>query len=226
MTTETVSRDPAVSHDLADLSPAARYKLMTGVIVPRPIAWVTTRDAAGRANAAPYSFFNAVSATPPVIVLGVAPLAAKDGFRLKDTAANIAETGVFTVNLVDEAHAEAMNLTAIEAPPHVDEAALAGLDLIEGETVAAPRILSAPISMECRLRETVELGEHDGARRAIILGNVLRIHAAPGVMDPETLRVTDAYRPIGRLFGPFYARQNDRFSLARPAAMSAEDPDA
>ncbi len=204
--------------DLDTLDAATRYKLLTGTIVPRPIAWVTTRDGAGRANAAPYSFFNAVSATPPVIVIGVAPRPTGGGFETKDTGANIAERGDFVVNLVDEAHAKAMSLTAIDAPAGVDEAALAGLTLVEAETVDAPRIATAPIAFECRLRQIVDLGTHEGADRGFIVGDVLRIHARADVLDPETMRVDEAaYRPVGRLFGTLYARQADRFRLDRPS---------
>lgn len=205
------------SADLAGFDPATRYKLLTGTIVPRPIAWVTTRDAEGRNNAAPYSFFNAMSATPPVVVLGIGPRDVAGGFETKDTGRNIAERRDFVVNLVDEAHAEAMNVTAIDAPPTLDEAALAGLDLVEAEDVDAPRIATAPISFECRLRQIVDLGEHDGARREIVIGDLLRIHAREGVLDPETLRVdVNNYKPIGRLFGPLYARQSDQFRMDRP----------
>ncbi|MEM7566605.1 MAG: flavin reductase family protein [Pseudomonadota bacterium] len=207
-----------VALDLDTLDAATRYKLLTGTIVPRPIAWVTTRDAAGRANAAPYSFFNAVSATPPVIVVGVAPRVTGDGFETKDTGANIAARKDFVVNLVDEAHAEAMSLTAIDAPADVDEAALAGLTLVDAETVDAPRIATAPVALECRLRQIVDLGEHEGAQRGFVVGDVLRIHARAGVLDPETMRVdTQAYKPVGRLFGTLYARQADRFKLGRPS---------
>ena len=207
-----------VTLDLAALDPGTRYKLLTGTVVPRPIAWVTTRNADGSANAAPYSFFNVMSSTPPVLVLGIVPRPTRAGFETKDTAANIAERRDFVVNLVDEDHAEAMNLTSLDAPTGTDEAALAGLSLAEARDVAAPRILSAPIAFECRLRETVDLGEvEDGTRRAIVVADVLRIHARDGVLDPDTLRIDpDVYKPLGRLFGPLYTRQNDRFRMDRP----------
>ena len=219
-----------VTLDLAALDPGTRYKLLTGTVVPRPIAWVTTRNADGSANAAPYSFFNVMSATPPVLVLGIVPRPTQSGFAPKDTAANIAERRDFVVNLVDEDHAEAMNLTSLDAPSGTDEAALAGLELVDAMDVAAPRIASAPVAFECRLRETVDLGEVEGdaqgdaqgdakggVRRAIVVADVLRIHARDGVLDPDTLRIDpDAYKPLGRLFGPLYTRQNDRFRMDRP----------
>ena len=210
-----------ITLDLAALDAGTRYKLLTGTVVPRPIAWVTTLNADGSANAAPYSFFNVMSATPPVLVLGIVPRPMEGGFALKDTATNIAERRDFVVNLVDEDHAEAMNLTSLDAPTGTDEAALAGLELIDALDVAAPRIATAPVAFECRLRETVDLGAVEGAaesvRRAIVVADVLRIHARDGVLDPDTLRVDpDAYKPLGRLFGPLYTRQNDRFRMDRP----------
>ena len=100
-----------ITHDLGQLDPAVRYKLLTGTIVPRPIAWVTTRNADGSANAAPYSFFNAMSATPPVIVLGIAPRPVEGGFAVKDTGANIAARKDFVVNLVAQRRAGDRHLT-------------------------------------------------------------------------------------------------------------------
>lgn len=211
-----------VTRDLAALDGPTRYKLLTGVIVPRPIAWVTSVDGEGRVNAAPYSFFNAVSATPPVIVLGI--VLRPDG-GAKDTGANIASKRSFVVNLPDEASAEAMNATSVDAPPEVSEIELAGLELAPMGGIDAPRIASAPVALGCRLRETVDLGLHDGTARGFVVADVLSIHANEGVLDPETLRVNrDVYRPIGRLFGPLYAKLNERFRMDRPSWVKRDEP--
>jgi flavin reductase (DIM6/NTAB) family NADH-FMN oxidoreductase RutF len=194
---------------LAELSPADRYKLLGGLVVPRPIALVTTRDRDGRANAAPFSFFNVVAEEPPLIVLGLG-VHARGG--AKDTTNNIRDSGEFVVNLVDEPLAAAMNLCAIDLPPEVSEVDLAGLELLPGEAVAPGRIAAAPVSMECRRYVTLQ----PGPERYIVLGEVLVLHVRDGILDPARLRVDrDAYAPIGRLFGGGYVRTRDRFEMPR-----------
>ncbi len=193
----------------ADLEPHERYKLLIATVIPRPIALVTSVDEAGVVNAAPFSFFNVFSEDPPLIVLG---LQHKPTGAAKDTTRNIARSGVFVVNLVDEALAEAMNVCAIDFPPNESEIDAAGLSLLPGVDVPAPRIAQAPFSLECRKTVSLAFGPH----RELLIGEVLRLHAREGLIDPERLRVhADAYHPIGRLFGDGYARQRDRFELKR-----------
>ena len=123
--------------DFAELAATDRYKLLGGLIVPRPIALVTSHSPDGRVNAAPFSFFNVFAEEPPLVVLGlgISPLGGA-----KDTTLNIRDTGEFVVNLVDEPIAEAMNLCAIDFPPEISEVEVAGLDLAPSEKVAPPRI--------------------------------------------------------------------------------------
>ncbi len=193
----------------AELSPPERYKLLGGLVVPRPIALVTTRDRDGRANAAPFSFFNVVAEEPPLVVLGLG-VHARGG--AKDTTNNIRDGGEFVVNLVDEPLAAAMNLCAIDLPPEVSEIDLAGLELLPSEAVAPGRIAAAPVSMECRRYVTLQ----PGAERYIVLGEVLVLHVKDGIVDPVRLRIDrDAYAPIGRLFGGGYVRTHDRFEMPR-----------
>jgi flavin reductase (DIM6/NTAB) family NADH-FMN oxidoreductase RutF len=195
--------------DLAELSAADRYKLLGGLIVPRPIALVTTRSADGRSNAAPFSFFNVFAEEPPLIVLG---LGISPSGGAKDTTVNIRDTGEFVVNLVDEAIAEAMNLCAIDFPPEVDEIEVAGLALAPSDKVAPPRIAQAPVNLECRRYLTLQ----PARERYLVLGRVVMAHVRDGVLDPATLRVDrDAYAPIGRLFGGGYVRTHDRFEMPR-----------
>ncbi|MDF2781325.1 MAG: flavin reductase like domain protein [Geminicoccaceae bacterium] len=194
---------------LAELSSPERYKLLGGLVVPRPIALVTTRDRDGRANAAPFSFFNVVAEEPPLIVLGLG-VHARGG--AKDTTNNIRDGGEFVVNLVDEPLAAAMNLCAIDLPPEVSEIDLAGLELLPSEAVAPGRIAAAPVSMECKRYITLQ----PGAERYIVLGEVLVLHVKDGIVDPARLRIDrDAYAPIGRLFGGGYVRTRDRFDMPR-----------
>ena len=200
----------------ADIEPRERYKLLCATIVPRPIALVTSIGQDGVVNAAPFSFFNVFSEDPPLVVLG---LQHRPEAR-KDTTRNIAETGAFVVNLVDEGLAQAMNLCAVDFPPGVSEVEAAGLDLLPGVDVAVPRIAPAPFSFECR--RTVALAF--GPQRELLVGEVLRLHARAGLIDAARLRVDmDAYRPIGRLFGDRYARQGDRFAMERESFEAWRD---
>jgi flavin reductase (DIM6/NTAB) family NADH-FMN oxidoreductase RutF len=194
--------------DLAALPSRDRYKLLAGLVVPRPIALVTTRSEDGRDNAAPYSFFNLFAEEPPIVVLGIG-VAASGG--AKDTTNNIRDTGEFVVNMVDEPTAEAMNLCAVDFPPEVSEIDVAELELLASERVQARRIASSPAHLECRRLITLQ----PGRERYLILGEVLWVHVRDGIVDPVTLRVAPGYAPIGRLFGNGYARTHDRFELPR-----------
>jgi flavin reductase (DIM6/NTAB) family NADH-FMN oxidoreductase RutF len=194
--------------DLAKVAARDRYKLLGGLVIPRPIALVTSRSAEGHDNAAPFSFFNVLAEEPPIVVLGIG-VAASGG--AKDTTKNIRDTGEFVVNLVDEPIAEAMNLCAIDFPPEISEIEVAKLELLRSEHVRAARIAQAPVHLECRRLMTLQ----PGRERYIILGEVLWLHVRDGIVDPDTLRVAPGYAPIGRLFGAGYVRTHDRFELPR-----------
>lgn len=195
--------------DLAELSAAERYKLLGGLVVPRPIALVTSQSPGGGVNAAPFSFFNVFAEEPPLIVLG---LGISPSGGAKDTTVNIRDVGEFVVNLVDEPIAEAMNLCAIDFPPEVSEVEVAGFEMVPSDLVAPPRIAQAPVNLECRRYLTLQPARD----RYLVLGEVLLAHVRDGVIDPETLRVDrDAYAPIGRLFGGGYVRTHDRFEMPR-----------
>ncbi|NJO36722.1 MAG: flavin reductase family protein [Rhizobiales bacterium] len=194
---------------LDDLKTTDRYKLIAGLIVPRPIAFVTTLGANGRHNAAPYSFFNAFSEDPPLVVLGVgANVRGED----KDTGVNIRDGGEFVVNLVDEPLAAAMNLCAVDFPPEISEIDVAGLELVPSELVAPARLKASPVSLECVHYQTL----HPGRNRYLVIGEIKVIHVADEVIDAATLRVDRVrYAPIGRLFGGGYCRTHDRFEIPR-----------
>jgi flavin reductase (DIM6/NTAB) family NADH-FMN oxidoreductase RutF len=197
----------------ADLSPLARYKLLCAAICPRPIALVTCVSPTGVVNAAPFSFFNVFSEDPALIVLGLQHRPQTDGGRVpKDTSRNIAQSGQFVVNMVDEALADAMNITAIDFPPDISEIDAAGLTLKPGVTLPVPRIAEAPFAFECRRHSTLTFSP----TREMVIGEVVHIHARAGLVDEQTLRVSvPDYKPVGRLFANDYARQNDRFELKR-----------
>jgi flavin reductase (DIM6/NTAB) family NADH-FMN oxidoreductase RutF len=193
----------------ADLEPRERYKLLCASVTPRPIALVTCVSPEGVVNAAPFSFFNVFSEDPALVVLG---LQHGPGNHPKDTTRHIAAAGEFVVNLVDEGLAEAMNICAIDFPPEVSEIDAAKLSLLPGVSVAVPRIAQAPFALECRKQVSLAFSP----TRELLIGEVVRIHARAGLVDPKTLRVSMSdYKPVGRMFGDGYSRQNDRFDLRR-----------
>ena len=194
---------------LRDLSPHDRYKLLGGVVVPRPIALVTTLDANGAVNAAPFSFFNLFSEDPPLIVLG---LQHKADRTPKDTTRNIHRDGEFVIHMVDEPLASAMNDCAVDFPAGESEVAAAGLATLPSVDVGVPRLAAAPFALECR--RTVSLAFGPG--RELLVGEVLRVHARDGLVDAASMYVDlAAYRPIGRLFGNLYTYQREAFAMDR-----------
>lgn len=199
--------------DMRTLPMAARYKIVTSTITPRPIAWITSMSKAGIVNAAPYSFFNAVGAEPPLIVLGLLKDVATRG--LKNTAANIIETGEFVVNLVSEADAERMNESSVDAPAHVSEIDYAGIDTLPSTAVAPPRIASSPVSFECRKVAALDIGSH----QTVVIAEILIAHIGDAfISDPHKLYLdTPAMKLIGRTHGSgWYVRNSDSFQLERP----------
>jgi flavin reductase (DIM6/NTAB) family NADH-FMN oxidoreductase RutF len=194
--------------DLTQLAPRDRYKLLGGLVIPRPIALVTSRSPAGHDNAAPFSFFNVLAEEPPIVVLGLGVTATGGA---KDTTNNIRDTGEFVVNLVDEPIAVAMNLCAVDFPPEVSEIEVARLELLPSARVGAARIARSPVQLECRRLMTLQ----PGPERYIVLGEVVWLHVRDGLVDPATLRVAPDFAPIGRLFGGGYVRTHDRFEMPR-----------
>ena len=198
--------------DLAQIPASDAYKLLVSTVVPRPIALATTVDRSGRVNAAPFSFFNAVSSIPPVVVLGISPGAAsEDGF--KDTERNIRDSGEFVVNLVDESLAERMNICAVDFPAGTGELDEAELTPLPSVGVRPPRIAQSPVSFECRRITGVSLGP----RSMLEIGRVIHIHIRDDLIDPDRMYVrTENMRLIGRMHGRgWYARTSDLFLMDR-----------
>jgi flavin reductase (DIM6/NTAB) family NADH-FMN oxidoreductase RutF len=193
----------------SELKPIERYKLLCGIVVPRPIALVTSLDSAGRVNAAPFSFFNVFSEEPAQIVLG---LQHKAPGEPKDTTRNLTRAKSFVVNMVDEPLAETMNLCATDFPPDVSEIEALGIETAKSTLVDPPRIAAAPFALECR--RSMSLAFHE--TRELLIGEVLAIHARSDLTDAKSF-YTDPhrYRPIGRLAGSAYCRQGDVFEMRR-----------
>ena len=207
-----------VSLATADLGHDEMYLLLRDSIAPRPIAWVSSVDAQGRANLAPYSFFNVCSSSPPVIGFAVGPRAKTAGAELKDTLENIRDTGEMVVSMVPETLLDEMVLTSDNLPPGVDEFAHAGLEQVAGESVRVPRVLGAPVAFECVTHQIVEIGTHHW-----VMGRVVRTHVDRRLylgeykglehrVDP--MRV-EALRPVGRLGRAWYVKIRDIQTVLR-----------
>jgi flavin reductase (DIM6/NTAB) family NADH-FMN oxidoreductase RutF len=197
--------------DFAAMPPRECYKLMVSTITPRPIAWIVSQNKAGRLNAAPFSFFNAFSGDPPVIGIGIG---SHEPGRPKDTRENIRETGEFVVNLVSEEAASAMNITAIEFEPGVNELAEAQLETIPSVHVKPPRIALSPVSMECVLLQIIELGTDN----VLVLGRILAMHIKEEmVLNAGRSHIdTPKLKLIGRMHGTgWYTRTSDLFLMER-----------
>lgn len=198
--------------DMSELTARERYKLLTSSITPRPIAWVTTLSPTGIPNAAPFSCFNTLGHSPPLIVLGIQQ---RDDGQCKDTCANIVATGEMVVNLVAESDVEAMSFTSVEEPPEFDELAAASISTVASSRVAPPRISTAPVSFECKTSQVIQ----SGPQLTIILAEVLVAHVSDAlVIDAHGLQLdTPAMRLVGRMHAPgWYARCTDLIQIPPP----------
>jgi flavin reductase (DIM6/NTAB) family NADH-FMN oxidoreductase RutF len=192
--------------DPAQVTKSDAYKLLTNLVVPRPIAWVTSVNRAGTINLAPFSFFNAVGSDPLFVVIGIGRRA--DGSP-KDTDRNIQETGAFVVNLVTEELMAAMNVSGADFPPDESELTAAGLQAAPSLRISVPRLAQSQASLECRLHQAHALGAN-----TLIIGEVVMFHVADHLVGPN-LHI-NGFAPIGRMGSPsVYCRTGDRFDLPR-----------
>jgi flavin reductase (DIM6/NTAB) family NADH-FMN oxidoreductase RutF len=198
--------------DVASADVVSVYRTLVGVVAPRPIAWVTTLDAAGRVNLAPFSFFNAFGANPPVVVFS--PTLRRDGTK-KDTLLNLESVGEFVLNAAVESVAEKMNATAKELPRGQSEAEFAGLTLVPSTKVRPPRVAESPVHLECKLCQIMSIGDGPIAAN-LVIGQVLLMHIDDSVLDDHGAVDPRKLRPIARLGGDFYCRVSDLFEMHRP----------
>ena len=196
--------------DPSTIPPQVMYRLLIGSVVPRPIAFVSTMSPAGVLNLAPFSFFNAFCADPPIV--GFCPVWRTPA---KDTITNVRATREFVVNVVGEDIAEAMNVCSAEFPAEVDEFQQSNLTPIPSVIVKPPRVKESKINMECSLLQILDFSEkpHGGS---LVLGQVVRLHVEDGIINDSYQIDADKLRAIGRMGGPEYARTRDRFAMVRP----------
>jgi flavin reductase (DIM6/NTAB) family NADH-FMN oxidoreductase RutF len=193
--------------DFTQMSPPERYKLLLATVLPRPIAWVTTKDENGTVNAAPFSFFNVFGSDPATVGIGIG---SKSPGEPKDTRANIRLNEQFVVNLVSFELAQEMRVTSIPFPRGVEESKEAGLDLLPSECVSVPRIARAPISMECTFMQEIGLGTF-----SLVLGKIWRMHVQDDAITDVQRLYIDANKLdlIARMEGSWYTRTTDRFEM-------------
>ena len=187
------------------------YRVLTGVVVPRPIAFVSTVSPEGVTNLAPYSFFNAVASNPPTIVFSSSR---HTGHKEKDTLANVEATGEFVVNVVVDDIAEAMNRTAAEFPAAVSEFEVAGLTPAASVKIRPPRVAESPVNMECRLQQVINLGSGE-QQHGLVIGEVVLLHIRDDLIDGHRIN-HHLLKPTGRLAGSMYCHTAEVFEMVRP----------
>jgi len=195
--------------DPADVSGRVSYGILAGAIVPRPIAFVSTMARDGSLNLAPFSFFNAVCAEPPIVAFAVTVRAPE-----KDTLANIRATGEFVVNIVSEGIAAQMNACAGEYPADTDEFQVSGLTPVPSDLVRPPRVGESHVSLECRTHQILDVSPRPRGA-SLVLGEVVRFHVDEAVLTDGALD-HDKLLAVGRMSGQQYCRTRDRFTLIRP----------
>ncbi|MBA4065937.1 MAG: flavin reductase family protein [Isosphaera sp.] len=188
------------------------YQYLVGVVTPRPIAWVTTLSPDGLVNLAPFSFFNAFGANPPVVVFS--PTLRRDGTK-KDTLLNLERLGEFVVHAAVAPLAEVVNLTSKEVAAEVSEVDLAGLTTVPSVKVRPPRVKDAPVAMECVVRQIVSCGTGPIAAN-LVIGEVVMLHVADEVLDGKGGVDPRKLRTVARLGGAFWCHTSDLFELKRP----------
>lgn len=214
-----------VAYRTSELEPAAIYRLLTGLVLPRPIAFVSTLSPEGIPNLAPFSFFTVASADPPVLAISID---LRYGREVKDTKRNIDETGEFVINVVSEDLAQAVNVASLDWKRGVDEFEQAGLTAVRDNlAVKPPRVGESPAQFECRHLRSVDFGKW-----CLVLGEVLAFRCREALLNDRMRVSIDALKPIGRLAGNDYCRVDNRFTIERSgdspglmtAAMGGEKP--
>lgn len=194
--------------DPQDMATTDVYKIIAGCVVPRPIGFISTVSSGGVANAAPFSFFNAISHNPPMVCMSISPIY-KTGSR-KDTLNNILETGEFVANIVDETIARAQDYCSNYFPPEVDEIQASGLTARSSHRVKAPLIEESPVNLECRLLQAMPLPE---SPYTLVIGRVLLMHVREDILQANGRIDARRLAAVGRMTGNSYIHTRDLFTL-------------
>jgi flavin reductase (DIM6/NTAB) family NADH-FMN oxidoreductase RutF len=198
--------------DVANANFLDVYHHLVGIVTPRPIAWVTTVDPEGRVNLAPFSFYNAFGANPPVVVFS--PTLRRDSSK-KDTLLNVEATGEFVLNAAVQSLADKINLSSKELPRGQSEVELTGLHLLPSVKVRPPRLAESPVTMECKLVQIVPVGKGPIAAN-LVIGEVLIMHIDDGILNDKGQIDPRKLQTIARLGGDYYCRTTDLFEMKRP----------
>ena len=193
-------------------TPDAVYPYIVSIVNPRPIAWVTTVGETGVVNLAPFSFYNAFGADPPVVVFS--PTLKRDGTK-KDTLKNIELNGEFVIHASVESLADKINLTSKELPPDQSEVELAGLHTVASVKVKPPRIAEAPVAMECKLLQIIPVG-HGPISANLVIGEIVMIHIADDLFDDRGQVDPRKLKTLARMGGTYWLKSTDLFELKRP----------
>lgn len=196
--------------DPKTIPPRAAYQLLASAVIPRPVGLISSISAAGAVNLAPFSFFNAVCGEPPMVLF-----CPTNRNPAKDTLRNVQETGEFVANIVGQEMAQQMNLTSGEYPPDVNEFEIAGLTAVASQIVAPPCVQESPVSMECKLRQVIQVSDkpHGGS---IVIGEVVLFHIRDSVLDQNKMVDAARLNPVMRLGGSSYGIITDHYEMIRP----------
>ena len=186
------------------------YQILTGAVIPRPIGFISSISADGIVNLAPFSFFNAICGEPPMVMF--CPMNRRPP---QDTLLNVTATREFVANIVSQDIAEAMNLTAADYAPEVNEFDVSGLTPVPSQIVKPPRVQESPVSMECKAVQIIQLSDKPWGG-TIIIGEVLLFHVRDSIIDKDMFIDPDKLNPIARMGGPSYSTVKDRFDMIRP----------
>lgn len=201
--------------DPNDTSGRDLYRLMISTVLPRPIAWISTRSADGQVNVAPFSYFQIVGSRPPMVSVCIGVRKWQGEVVKKDTLRNIEDTGELVINIATEDTLEQLNQTSAEYPPDISEAAEVGLTTIPSDLVAPPRIAESPVHLECKRERVLMLG--DEPRIGMVIAEVVRFHVADALWDAEAGAIDPRkLRPLARLGGTSYARLGEIVERPRP----------
>ncbi|MBA4154335.1 flavin reductase family protein [Flavobacterium sp.] len=197
--------------DTNKTDPSVLYKLLTGIIIPRPIGWISTIDSNGINNLAPFSYFNMVSSDPPCVMFSTR----RDNNTNKDTLNNVLQNGQFVVNLVTLDVVEQMNATSEAVPADVDEFKLTNLTPIDSVSIQPKRVKESPIHLECEMIHHYFMDNNEGGGACIVIGKIKTIHIDDSILMENNRINLDVYKPVARLAGSNYSTLGELFSIKR-----------